>query len=42
MPGTEIGLPIAFLAGAASVVSPCVLALIPAYVSYLSGLSWGS
>ena len=41
MPGTEIGLPIAFLAGAASVVSPCVLALIPAYVSYLSGLSLG-
>lgn len=39
MSGAEIGIPVAFLAGAASVVSPCVIALIPAYISYLSGLS---
>ncbi|HEY8532015.1 MAG TPA: cytochrome c biogenesis protein CcdA [Limnochorda sp.] len=39
MPGAEVGIAVAFLAGVASVVSPCVLALIPAYMSYLSGLS---
>lgn len=39
MPGTEVGILVAFLAGVASIVSPCVIALIPAYVSYLSGLS---
>ena len=28
---------LAFIAGLASFLSPCVLALVPAYVSYLSG-----
>ncbi len=32
-----ITLPIAFLAGLLSFLSPCVLPLIPAYVGYLSG-----
>src|SRR5712692_11387267 len=30
-----IGLPLAFLAGLASFVSPCVLPLVPAYLAYL-------
>lgn len=30
---------LAFLAGLASFLSPCVLALVPAYVGYLSGMS---
>jgi cytochrome c-type biogenesis protein len=32
-------LPIAFLAGLASFLSPCVLPLVPGYISYMSGLS---
>jgi cytochrome c-type biogenesis protein len=32
-------IPIAFLAGAASFLSPCVLPLVPGYLSYMSGLS---
>lgn len=32
---------LAFLAGLASFLSPCVLALVPAYVGYLSGRSVG-
>jgi cytochrome c-type biogenesis protein len=31
--------PLAFLAGLASFLSPCVLALVPAYIGYLSGRS---
>lgn len=31
------GLPVAFLAGLLSFLSPCVLALVPAYLGYLSG-----
>ena len=36
---TDIGLPIAFLAGLLSFLSPCVLPLVPSYVSFLTGLS---
>lgn len=40
MPGTEtIGLPLAFFAGLLSFLSPCVLPLIPSYVSFVTGLS---
>lgn len=34
---SQISLGLAFLAGLASFLSPCVFALVPAYVSYLSG-----
>ena len=34
-------LPIAFLAGLISFLSPCVLPLIPGYISYISGISSG-
>jgi len=33
------GLFISFIAGALSFVSPCILPLIPAYISYISGIS---
>ena len=33
-------LPIAFLAGFISILSPCVLPLIPGYISYISGTSF--
>jgi cytochrome c-type biogenesis protein len=36
---TSISLPLAFLAGLLSFLSPCVLPLVPAYLSYLSGSS---
>ena len=36
---THITLPLAFLAGVLSLISPCVLALVPAYVTYMSGVS---
>jgi cytochrome c-type biogenesis protein len=36
----SLGLLIAFLAGFLSFVSPCVLPLIPSYVSYITGLSF--
>lgn len=35
----EIGLFIAFLAGVLSFLSPCILPLLPAFLSYLTGLS---
>ena len=35
-----ITLPIAFLAGLISFLSPCVLPLIPGYISYISGISF--
>ncbi|MCP4423515.1 MAG: cytochrome c biogenesis protein CcdA [Chloroflexi bacterium] len=35
----EVTLGIAFLAGLASFLSPCVFALVPAYIGYLSGRS---
>ncbi len=38
-PDAPLGLPIAFAAGVVSFLSPCVLPLIPGYVSLISGLS---
>lgn len=38
----EIGVGLAFLAGMASFLSPCVFALVPAYISYLGGRSIAS
>jgi cytochrome c-type biogenesis protein len=35
----SVGLPLAFLAGVLSFLSPCVLPLIPSYVSFITGLS---
>ncbi len=35
----EIGLTAAFLAGVVSFISPCVLPLVPAYLSFMSGVS---
>jgi len=35
----DVTIPLAFLAGLASFLSPCVLALVPAYIGYLSGRS---
>src|SRR3970282_1985388 len=37
-PGS-VTLPLAFLAGLASFLSPCVMGLVPAYIGYLSGRS---
>lgn len=37
--GTNIGLATAFAAGAVSFLSPCVLPLVPGYVSYVAGQS---
>jgi cytochrome c-type biogenesis protein len=40
MSGAEsVGLPLAFVAGLLSFLSPCVLPLIPSYVSFITGLS---
>jgi len=36
----DVYLPIAFLAGFVSFLSPCVLPLIPGYISYISGTSF--
>ena len=36
----DVDLPIAFLAGLISFLSPCVLPLIPGYISYISGTSF--
>ncbi|HMK55643.1 MAG TPA: cytochrome c biogenesis protein CcdA [Dissulfurispiraceae bacterium] len=35
----DVSYPLAFLAGLLSFLSPCVLPLVPAYVSFISGLS---
>lgn len=35
----DVGIPIAFAAGLASFLSPCVLPLVPGYISYMSGLT---
>lgn len=42
MSSANVTLGLAFLAGLASFLSPCVLALVPAYVGYLGGRSVGS
>jgi cytochrome c-type biogenesis protein len=39
MDASNVTIGLAFLAGLASFLSPCVLALVPAYVGYLSGRS---
>ena len=39
MSPADVTIGLAFLAGIASFLSPCVLALVPAYVSYLGGAS---
>ena len=39
---TSVSLPLAFLAGLLSFVSPCVLPLVPVYLGYLSGSSLSS
>lgn len=38
----DVSLPIAFFAGLVSFLSPCVLPLVPGYLSYMSGLTIGS
>ena len=38
---TDITLWVAFYAGVLSFFSPCVLPLIPSYLTYISGLSFG-
>ncbi|MBW2476751.1 MAG: sulfite exporter TauE/SafE family protein [Deltaproteobacteria bacterium] len=40
-PGSEITIWIAFTAGILSFFSPCVLPLIPSYLTYITGLSFG-
>lgn len=42
MDTTNIGLGLAFIAGLASFLSPCVFSLVPAYVGYLGGRSAAS
>jgi cytochrome c-type biogenesis protein len=42
MESANLGLSIAFLGGLASFLSPCVFALVPAYIGYLSGRSVGA
>lgn len=37
----DVSIPIAFLAGLASFLSPCVLPLVPGYLSYMSGMTVG-
>jgi len=39
MTGESVALPVAFLAGLLSFLSPCVLPLVPSYVSFITGLS---
>lgn len=38
----DVSFPIAFLAGIVSFLSPCVLPLVPGYISYMSGVSAAS
>lgn len=42
MDSSNLGVGIAFLGGLASFLSPCVFALVPAYIGYLSGRSVGA
>ena len=37
---TEVSYPLAFLAGVLSFLSPCVLPLVPSYVTYITGMSF--
>lgn len=36
----QVSLPLAFLAGIVSFLSPCVLPLVPSYISFISGMSF--
>jgi cytochrome c-type biogenesis protein len=40
MPGTEITILVAMLAGLLSFLSPCVLPLLPSYISFIAGVSF--
>ncbi len=37
---TEVSVPLAFLGGVLSFVSPCVLPLVPSYISFVTGISF--
>ena len=37
---TEVSMPLAFLGGILSFVSPCVLPLVPSYISFVTGISF--
>jgi len=37
---TEVTFPLAFLAGVLSFLSPCVLPLVPSYISFITGMSF--
>ncbi|MFQ5441545.1 MAG: cytochrome c biogenesis CcdA family protein [Thermodesulfobacteriota bacterium] len=37
---TEVSIPLAFLGGILSFVSPCVLPLVPSYISFVTGISF--
>jgi cytochrome c-type biogenesis protein len=39
MESSSITIPIAFIAGLASFLSPCVLPLVPGYIAQISGIS---
>ena len=39
MPNESVGLAVAFFAGILSFLSPCVLPLVPSYISFITGLS---
>ena len=39
MSGESVGIAVAFFAGVVSFLSPCVLPLVPSYVSFITGLS---
>ena len=39
MTGGEVGIPIAFAAGLLSFLSPCVLPLVPSYLTFVTGMS---
>jgi len=39
MNGTEVGIAVAFLAGVLSFLSPCVLPLVPSYLTFVTGMS---
>ncbi len=41
MSSTDVTIGLAFLAGLASFLSPCVLCLVPVYIGYLGGRAVG-
>ena len=40
MDGAQVSLALAFVAGVASFLSPCVLPVVPGYVSFVTGIAW--